>query len=107
MSALAAISLAGATVRHDIARYVDALFTVYLICIFAYVVVSIMYSVGIRPPYSRWWRALTEFLSSIVEPYLRIFRRFLPMFGPLDLSPMIATFALILVWQLVVSLIEG
>lgn len=107
MSALAAISLVGATVRHDIARYVDALFTVYLILIFAYVVVSIMYSVGIRPPYSRWWRALTDFLSSVVEPYLRIFRRILPMFGPLDLSPMIATFVLIIVWRIVVSAIDG
>jgi YggT family protein len=95
------------TVRSDVARYVDALFTVYLICIFAYVVISIMYSVGIRPPYSRWWRALTEFLTSVVEPYLRIFRRVLPMFGPLDLSPMVATFVLIFVWQIVVSLIRG
>jgi YggT family protein len=95
------------TVRHDVARYVDALFTVYLICIFAYVVISIMYSVGIRPPYSRWWNAIVEFLRQVVEPYLRIFRRFLPMFGPLDLSPMVATFALIIVWRIVVSLIEG
>jgi YggT family protein len=96
-----------ATVRHDIARYVDALFTVYLICIFAYVVISVMYSVGIRPPYSRWWNAIVEFLRQVVEPYLRVFRRFLPMFGPLDLSPMVATFALIIAWRVVVSLIEG
>ena len=50
--------------RDDIARYVDALFTVYLICIFAYIVISIMYSVGIRPPYSRWWNAIVEFLRA-------------------------------------------
>lgn len=105
MSAAAAVVLA--TVRHDIARYVDALFTVYLICIFAYVVISIVYSVGIRPPYSRWWNAIVEFLRQVVEPYLRIFRRVLPMFGPLDLSPMVATFVLIIVWRIVVSLIEG
>jgi YggT family protein len=103
----AAVALPLAAVRDDIARYVDALFTVYLICIFAYVVISIMYSVGIRPPYSRWWRALTEFLSSVVEPYLRIFRRFLPSMGPLDLSPMVATIVLIVVWRIVVSLIQG
>jgi YggT family protein len=95
------------TVRSDIARYVDALFTVYLICIFAYVVISIMYSVGIRPPYSRWWNAIVEFLRQVVEPYLRVFRRFLPMLGPLDLSPMVATIALIVVWRIVVSLIQG
>jgi YggT family protein len=96
-----------ATVRDDVARYVDALFTVYLILIFAYVVVSIMYSVGIRPPYSRWWNAIVDFLRQVVEPYLRIFRRILPSFGPLDLSPMVATFVLIIVWRIVVSAIQG
>jgi YggT family protein len=105
VSAAAAVVLA--TVRNDIARYVDALFTVYLICIFAYVVISIMYSVGIRPPYSRWWNAIVEFLRQVVEPYLRVFRRFLPTFGPLDLSPMVATIVLIVVWRIVVSLIQG
>ena len=104
---MSAAALLLATVRSDIARYVDALFTVYLICIFAYVVISIMYSVGIRPPYARWWNASVEFLRQVVEPYLRIFRRVLPMFGPLDLSPMVATFVLIIVWRLVVSLIQG
>jgi len=104
---VSAAALLLATVRSDIARYVDALFTVYLICIFAYVVISIMYSVGIRPPYARWWNAIVEFLRQVVEPYLRIFRRVLPMFGPLDLSPMVATFVLIIVWRLVVSLIQG
>jgi len=105
VSAVAALPLAA--VRDDIARYVDALFTVYLICIFAYVVISIMYSVGIRPPYSRWWNAIVEFLRQVVEPYLRVFRRVLPMFGPLDLSPMVATIVLVVVWRIVVSLIQG
>ena len=103
----AAVVLLAASTRNDIARYVDALFTVYLICIFAYVVISIMYSVGIRPPYSRWWNAVVEFLRQVVEPYLRIFRRVLPMMGPLDLSPMVATIVLIVVWRIVVSLIQG
>jgi len=105
VSAAAAIVLA--TARSEIARYVDALFTVYLICLFAYVVISIMYSVGIRPPYSRWWNAIVEFLRQVVEPYLRIFRRYLPMIGPLDLSPMVATIMLIVVWRVVVAVIRG
>jgi uncharacterized protein YggT (Ycf19 family) len=105
VSAAEAVVLA--TVRHDVARYVSALATVYLICIFAYVVISIVYSVGVRPPYSRWWNAIVEFLRQIVEPYLRIFRRVLPMLGPFDLSPLVATFVLIIASQIVVSLIEG
>ena len=107
MSGAAAAVLVAATVRSQIARYVDALFTVYLIMIFAYVVISIMYSVGIRPPYSRWWNAIVEFLRQVVEPYLRIFRRVLPMMGPLDFSPMVATIVLIVVWRIVVPLIRG
>lgn len=99
--------LALATVRHDIARYVDALFLVYLILIFAYVVVSIMFSVGIRPPYSRWSNALFTFLREVVEPYLRIFRRVLPSFGGFDFSPMVATFVLIIVRAIVVGVIDG
>lgn len=105
MSAAALTVLA--TIRDDIARYVDALFTVYLILIFAYVVTSIVFAVGIRPPYSRWSNAVLDFLRQVVEPYLRIFRRFLPMLGPLDLSPMVATFVLIIVWRIVVGLIQG
>lgn len=105
MSTAEAVVLA--TVRGEIARYVSALATVYLILIFAYVVISIMYSVGIRPPYSRWWNAIVEFLRQVVEPYLRIFRRVLPMFGPLDLSPLVATFVLLFVSRIVVALIEG
>jgi YggT family protein len=96
-----------ATARQDVADYVGAVFTVYLICIFAYVVMSIMFSAGIRPPYSRWSNAIFDFLRQVVEPYLNLFRRFLPNLGPFDLSPMVATFALIIVWQVVVSLIEG
>lgn len=96
-----------AAVRDDIAKYVDALFTVYLILIFAYIVVSIMFSVGVRPPYNRATNAVFDFLRQVVEPYLRIFRRFLPMFGPFDLSPMVATFVLIIVWRIVVGAIQG
>ncbi len=96
-----------ADARGTIADYVNALFTVYLILIFAYIVVSIVFSVGLRVPYSRWSNAIFEFLRQVVEPYLNIFRRFLPNFGPLDLSPMVATFVLIIVWRIVVGLIEG
>jgi uncharacterized protein YggT (Ycf19 family) len=101
------VSLVLATVREDVADYLQALLTVYLILIFAYIVVSIMFAVGIRVPYSRWTNAIFTFLREVVEPYLRIFRRVLPPFGPLDLSPMIATFVLIIVGGIVVNLVRG
>jgi uncharacterized protein YggT (Ycf19 family) len=93
--------------RGTIADYVDAVFTVYLILIFAYIVVSIIFTVGLRVPYSRWTNAIFDFLRQVVEPYLNIFRRFLPNFGPFDLSPMVATFVLVIVWRIVVGLIRG
>ncbi|MDO8210422.1 YggT family protein [Conexibacter sp. CPCC 206217] len=93
--------------RGTIADYVDAVFTVYLILIFAYIVVSIVFSVGLRVPYSRWTNAIFDFLRQVVEPYLNVFRRFLPNFGPFDLSPMVATIVLIIVWRIVVGLIRG
>lgn len=105
MTAAGAVVLA--TVRQDIARYVDAVFWVYMILIFAYIVVSIMFSVGLRPPYARWSNAIFTFLREVVEPYLRIFRRFVPMVGPFDLSPMLGIFVLIIVSRIVVGLIEG
>ena len=35
-----------------------------------------------------------RFLYDVCDPYLRIFRRFLPPLGPLDLSPMVAMIVL-------------
>jgi uncharacterized protein YggT (Ycf19 family) len=96
-----------ATARHDIARYVNALFLVYIILVFAYVVLNILFSAGIRPPYTRWSNAILNFLRDVVEPYLRIFRRFLPMMGPLDLSPMVGTIVLIVLRGILVNLIDG
>ena len=80
--------------RHDIADYVDALFLVYSVIIFAYVLSSLVFSLGVRPPYSRWSDAVLGFLRDVFEPYLRIFRRFIPMFGPLDISPIVAMIVL-------------
>jgi len=51
--------------------------------------------------------ALLGFLRDVSEPYLRIFRRFIPPIGPLDLSPMIALFVLYIVGGIVASAIQG
>ena len=66
-----------------------------------------MFSFGLRPPYSRWIDAVLSFLRDVCEPYLRIFRRFIPSIGPLDLSPMVAIIVLIIVRPLVVGADRG
>ena len=101
MTVLAAIT------RDDIADYLAALILVYSIVLIAYVVTSMIFSFGMRVPYSRWSSALLGFLRDVSEPYLRIFRRFIPMIGPLDITPIVALLVLQIVGQLVIGLIRG
>jgi YggT family protein len=100
-------SLIEATVRTSIASYVNALFEVYILLIFVYILLNLMFSLGVRPPYSRWTDAIIGFLRDVCEPYLRVFRRFIPALGMFDLSPMIAIFLLVIVDRVVVSAING
>jgi YggT family protein len=64
-----------------------------------------------RVPYNRVLDIVLTFVRDVVDPYLNIFRRFVPMarLGPaaLDLSPMIGTIVLILVGNVVAGLIAG
>jgi YggT family protein len=89
--------------RREIADFLSSLIGVYTIIIIAWVVVSLVFSLGVRVPYSRWTNAALDFLHDVTEPYLRIFRRFVPRIGPFDLSPMVAIVVLQIVGSIVVS----
>ena len=54
-------------------------------------------------PTVEWMNQIQSFLSPITDPYLNIFRSFIPPIGGMDLSPILA----ILVLQLVTALIPG
>jgi uncharacterized protein YggT (Ycf19 family) len=99
--------LALATTRSDIASYVSALFEVYIVIIFVYILLNLLFSFGMRLPYARWSDALMNFLRDVCEPYLRLFRRFIPPLGAIDLSPMVAIIVLYFVRSLLVSVIQG
>jgi YggT family protein len=96
-----------AVTRSDIANYVSALFEVYILIIFIYILLNLLFSFGMRLPYSRWSDALMNFLRDVCEPYLGLFRRFIPPVGMFDLSPIIAIFLLYIVRTIVVNLIAG
>ena len=96
-----------ASVRGDIANYVNALFIVYILLIFVYILLNMMFSLGVRPPYSRWTDAILTFLRDVCEPYLRVFRRVIPPMGMFDLSPLLAIFVLYILERLVVGVIAG
>ncbi len=95
-----------AITRNDVADYVSTLALVYLILIF----IRILMSWIPRMPYNRYLAAFLKFVSDVTDPYLNLFRRILPpvrMGGAgLDLSPIVATFVLIIVSQIVVGLID-
>jgi YggT family protein len=96
-----------ALTRGDIANYVQALFLVYILLIFVYILLNMMFSLGLRPPYSRFTDAVMNFLRDVCEPYLRIFRRFVPPIGMFDFTPMVAIIVLYIVQYFVVKLIQG
>ena len=102
---LAALPIAA--VRDDIAGYVSALVTVYTLLIIAYLLSSMFFAFGGRVPYARWTSAVIGFLRDVCEPYLSIFRRFIPPLGPIDLSPIIAIFVLNILGGILVRLIQG
>jgi YggT family protein len=93
--------------RNDIADYVSTLFYVYSLILIAYIISSLVQSLGMRIPYSRPVHAVLGFLRDVSEPYLRPFRRLLPNFGGFDFSPIIAFFVLRIVSSIVVSIIRG
>jgi YggT family protein len=92
--------------RADVADYVQALFTVYLILIF----VRILLSWIPRIPYNRILSAVIGFVQEVTDPYLRLFRRVIPPLGgggfALDLSPIIAIIVLIIAQSIIVGAIR-
>jgi YggT family protein len=97
-----------ASARTQIADYLSTLIYVYTLLIILYIVIQLLFNVGLRPPYSRTTDALLGFLRDICEPFLRVFRRLIPAFGGLDLSPILAILTLQIVNSIIVAgLIHG
>lgn len=82
-------------------QFVDVFIWVYILLIFAYILTS-----WVRLPYSPWVRRISEFLRDVCEPYLRLFRRFIPPVGPLDLSPVVAIIFLYILMAVVNNILS-
>lgn len=93
--------------RGDVADYLITLVYVYAILI----IVRIVLSWIPRLPYNRFLSAGVGFVNEVTDPYLNLFRRFLPPLrigaGALDLSPTIGLIALFVVGGIVAGLIRG
>jgi uncharacterized protein YggT (Ycf19 family) len=68
----------------SVISFVQVFIYVYSILILAYIITS-----WVRLPYSLWLNRIQRFLYDVCDPYLRLWRRVLPTFGPLDLSPVV------------------
>ena len=92
--------------REEIADYVNALFLVYTILIFARILLSWIP----RIPYNQILSAVIGFVQEVTDPYLRLFRRVIPPLGgggfALDLSPIIAIIVLIIAQSIIVGAIR-
>ena len=96
-----------ASTRDSIADYASALLTVYFVLLF----VRILLTWVPRIPYNPYLRRVITFIEEVTDPYLNVFRRFIPPLGgggfALDLSPIVATIVLIIARSIVVGLIRG
>jgi YggT family protein len=94
-----------AVTRNDVASYVETLFLIYTILIF----IRVLMSWFTRIPNNPVLNAVLEFVRETTDPYLNLFRRFVPMVrigpGALDLSPIVAIIVLQIVARIVVGLI--
>jgi len=102
MGDLSATASVLADTADNVQRFFDVFLLVYILLLFAYILTS-----WIRLPYSPWLNRIQRFLYDVCDPYLRIFRRFIPPVGPLDLSPMVGVIVLVLLRTIVDSVIQS
>ena len=82
----------------ELGSFVNALFITYYILI----IIRIIFSwIGI--PSQRTLLMIYKFIIDVTEPYLGLFRRFIPAAGGIDFSPIIALLLLGLIQKLVVG----
>ena len=70
------------------------------------VVLSWLVAFNVINTYNRFVHMVISSLNQIVEPALRRIRQFLPIFGGLDLSPVVLILAIILTQLIIGNLID-
>src|SRR5258705_9717870 len=83
-----------------VAGFVQVFVPVYSLLILAYIITS-----WVRLPYSTWLNRIQRFLYDVCDPYLRLWRRILPTFGALDLSPVVGVAFLYILLRVIESIL--
>ncbi|HYP64067.1 MAG TPA: YggT family protein [Acidocella sp.] len=77
-----------------------------ILAIIAAAVMSILIAFGVANPRNQLVYSVADFLNKITDPILRPIRNFVPLFGNVDISPVIAIL-LLQALQMVLADIEG
>jgi YggT family protein len=85
----------------SVETFVNVFIGLYWLVLFAYIITS-----WLRLPYSPTLNRIQRFLYDVCEPYLRIFRRLLPSLGAIDLSPMVAMIALLVIDRFLIWVLD-
>ncbi len=84
----------------SILNLVDIVLELYMWCIIIAAVVSWLSFGGVINTHNRFVYTVSDFLYRITEPALRPIRRFVPLVGGIDLSPVVLILAIYLVRSL-------
>lgn len=83
----------------DIVAFINVAFYVYTWLIFIRIILSWVKHNPHQP--------IIRFIYEITEPVLSVFRRIIPPLGAIDLSPIVAFFALEILRQILVSVLRS
>lgn len=78
-----------------IATLLIRLIDLYILVIFVYCIMSWV------PQMSGWVLDLYEILGKVCDPFLNLFKKVIPPIGMMDISPIAALFALIIIQRLI------
>ena len=85
----------------SVETFINVFVGLYWLVIIVYILTS-----WLRLPYSVTLNRIQRFLYDVCEPYLRLFRRFLPSTGGFDLSPVLAIVTLVVIDRLLIWILE-
>ena len=74
---------------HPIIMLIDTLLGLLNFAIIAYVIVNLLVQFNIVNSYNPLVKKIYDFLSALINPILKIIRKYVPSFSGIDLSPLI------------------